>query len=315
LTATFFSALAFTGCSSPAGGSPSVALATPVISSVGSPTASSLTIQWGAISGATGYKLFRESSATGGFATQVNATDIVGNSYSDTSLSPSTKYYYKVQATDGSNVSSKSDAVSGTTAAATVPFLAAPVISSIDNSTSYSLTIHWNAVTGASSYKLYYDWQANGSFGTQIGTTTQTSYTDPVLLPNTKYYYKVLAYDGSSVSSAKSGAVGNTTKPDTSTAGTWWPSASASCITGAGYVRLDWTAYSGSLLGYNIYRVSSRSGIGVASSLNSAPITAITYSDYTAVPGTNYYYAVCGVFSVSGVQTEGVLSPYVPGYR
>lgn len=60
-----------------------------------------------------GYEVYRDSSSTGTFSTQINVSDIVTTSYIDTSASPGGTYYYKVTAADSGGLeSTKSSTVS-----------------------------------------------------------------------------------------------------------------------------------------------------------------------------------------------------------
>ncbi|MBI2328726.1 MAG: carboxypeptidase regulatory-like domain-containing protein, partial [Chloroflexi bacterium] len=66
-----------------------------------------------------GYEVYRATSATGNY-TQVNTSDVLTASYTDTTVSNGTTYYYKVTTGDtGGNESAKSSASSGITPAAT----------------------------------------------------------------------------------------------------------------------------------------------------------------------------------------------------
>jgi fibronectin type 3 domain-containing protein len=192
---------------------------------------------------------------------------------------------------------------------------ATPAITSIDSSTPGSLTVHWDAVSGATGYRLFSDWAAGGSFATQVSSTTGTSYADGSLLPKTQYYYKVQAYDGAAFSEKSASASGTTAAPALYAA----PPIgfNATLGTNSSAVQMSWTGYGVTPLpgfqGYDICRSSSR--YAPYAKLNAATITKTAYSDSTATPGQTYYYAVTGVFLVSGVPTEGGLTAFVPGYR
>lgn len=80
--------------------------------------AGQIDLSWGAVTGATGYNLYRDTSSSGSFATMVNTTPITAASYSDTGLSTGTTYYYKVSAVNAYGESAKSGAVSATTSSA-----------------------------------------------------------------------------------------------------------------------------------------------------------------------------------------------------
>lgn len=75
-------------------------------------TNNSMNIAWAAVSGATGYDVFRNGS-------KVNALAVGGTSYTDSGLNPGTTYSWTVAAIDGSNVQGAMSApASGTTTGA-----------------------------------------------------------------------------------------------------------------------------------------------------------------------------------------------------
>ena len=80
-------------------------------------SSSQINLTWNAISGATGYNLYRGTSAGGEGATAINgATPITGTSYSDTGLAASTSYYYFVKAVNTSGASPASNETNAVTA-------------------------------------------------------------------------------------------------------------------------------------------------------------------------------------------------------
>jgi beta-glucanase (GH16 family) len=70
-------------------------------------------------------------------------------------------------------------------------------------------------------------------------------------------------------------------------------------------IDLSWTAPSGAVTGYNIYRGTSAGGES-ATPLNATPVTGTTYQDTTASPATTYYYVVRAVSAAgtSGASNE-----------
>jgi kumamolisin len=74
------------------------------------------------------------------------------------------------------------------------------------------INITWNAVSGATAYKIYRSATANGTF-LAVGTITTASYSDENLLANTTYYYKVSAANASGEGTQSSVATGTTTPP------------------------------------------------------------------------------------------------------
>lgn len=149
--------------------------------------------------GVTGYKVFRNGVLVGTTPT---------NSYTDTGLTASTAYTYTVVAFDAAGNQS---AVSGSgvittkapdTTAPTAP--GQPVASAI---TASSLTLTWTAATdnyGVSKYSINRN-------GTDIGSSTTTSFTDTGLSPSTAYTYTIKAQDAAGNVSAASAATVATT--------------------------------------------------------------------------------------------------------
>jgi len=96
-----------------------VATATPAIPApaglaVGAATSSSMDVSWNAVSGAAGYELYRDTSATGSFTTL--AYNGVSTAATVGGLSPATTYYFKARAFDSSGTTASwSSVVSGTT--------------------------------------------------------------------------------------------------------------------------------------------------------------------------------------------------------
>ncbi|MCK2241808.1 MULTISPECIES: glycoside hydrolase family 18 protein [unclassified Crossiella] len=84
--------------------------ATPGGLSAGSPTSSSISLSWSAVSGAAGYHVYRGGS---------RVASVTGTSHTDTGLSPSTSYSYQVSAYNTVGESTRSGAVSASTTGGT----------------------------------------------------------------------------------------------------------------------------------------------------------------------------------------------------
>ncbi|MDR2798080.1 MAG: fibronectin type III domain-containing protein [Treponema sp.] len=74
---------------------------------------------------------------------------------------------------------------------------------------SSSIRISWNAVSGATSYKVYRSTSVSGSY-TLVNSATTTSYTDTELSAGTTYYYKVSAVNSAGESEQSSSISGIT---------------------------------------------------------------------------------------------------------
>ncbi|GAA1601190.1 glycoside hydrolase family 9 protein [Catellatospora bangladeshensis] len=164
-------------------------------------TQNSVALAWDASTdnvGVTGYDVYRGTTLLGTAAT---------TSYTDSGLTPATAYQYTVRARDAAgNVSAASAAVTGTTQPGDVVPPSPPQNLRTTATTSSSVTISWDPVTGAASYAV-----SRG--GVQVAVVTGTSYTDTGLSPNTAYSYTVRARNTAGDQSAAAGPITATTLP------------------------------------------------------------------------------------------------------
>jgi hypothetical protein len=84
------------------------------------------------------------------------------------------------------------------------------------------------------------------------------------------------------------------------------PTALAATVRYAYEIDLSWTAPSGVVTGYNVYRGTTPGG-ELSTPLNTTPLTGTTFQDTTVTPGSTYYYVVEAVNSAgsSGPSAEG----------
>ena len=248
----------------PAAGPPSV----PTGLSAPTDTASSVGLSWTASSGgATGYTIYRNGTQIGTSTT---------TTYTDSTVSPSTTYQYTVDAYNGAGTHSaqSSPALSVTTPAAAAP-PSVPTGLSAPTDTASSVGLSWTASSGgATGYTIYRN-------GTQIGTSTTTTYTDSTVSPSTTYQYTVDAYNGAGTHSAQSSPALSVTTPAAAAPPSVPTGLSAPTDT-ASSVGLSWTASSGGATGYTIYRNGTQIGTS----------TTTTYTDSTVSPSTTYQYTV-----------------------
>ena len=97
---------------------PVVTPAAPTSLAAQATSSSQINLSWNASTGAATYNLYR-SSTPGGQGTTPYRTGITSTSFSDTSLSRSTTYYYKVAAVNSAGTSAQSSEASATTLAST----------------------------------------------------------------------------------------------------------------------------------------------------------------------------------------------------
>ncbi|TDI83749.1 MAG: T9SS type A sorting domain-containing protein [Caldithrix sp.] len=153
-------------------------------------------------SGATSYRLQVSTSANFS-TTMVDQSGLTSTSFQVSSLSNSTTYYWRVNATNAIGTSGWAPAWEfSTEGAGSAP--AAPALSSpSDNATNISTApnLVWNASSGATSYQLQVSAVADFSttFVDQSGITSNT-YQINGLLNNTTYYWRVKATNANGTS-------------------------------------------------------------------------------------------------------------------
>ncbi|MGE5385367.1 MAG: PHB depolymerase family esterase [Betaproteobacteria bacterium] len=166
-----------------------VVIAAPAGVTVGSATDHSLTVSWNAVSGATGYNVYRDGS---------KVASVSGTSYADSGLSGGSTYTYTVTATANGSESVKSAAVQGTTTG-TPPVLGAPGGLAGTSPATGTVALTWNVVSGAKNYNVYRN-------GGKIGSPTSAGYTDSGLASG-NYSYAVSAVNSANVEGAQSAPI------------------------------------------------------------------------------------------------------------
>ena len=253
--------------------------AAPVVKIGNSATSGKPMLTWNAVSGATSYKVYRATSQNGTYSLLGSVTV---TSYTNTGAKDGVTYYYKVTAVNDSGESAYSNIVSGQNKAVT-PKPAAPVVKIGNSATSGKPMLTWNAVSGATSYKVYRATSQNGTYSL-LGSVTVTSYTNTGAKDGVTYYYKVTAVNDSG-ESAYSNIVSGQNKAVT-------PKPAALVVkighsATSGKPMLTWNAVSGAA-SYKVYRATAKNG--AYSVINTTH--ALTYTNTGAALGTTYYYKV-----------------------
>lgn len=185
------------------------ALATPSNVQV-SPAPIGLTISWSAVPNATGYTVYRSTDPSGIFQKVGSTSDL---SFSDVGALPGAMFYYKVTALAGNQESNASAPVSGKVNGGGTGGdpgggnLQAPTTIGISK-TDDGLVLNWASASGAKSYVV--ERSTNGSNWAQIGSATDTTYTDASAEANQKYYYRVRSVSTDGTASGPSPSVSGT---------------------------------------------------------------------------------------------------------
>jgi kumamolisin len=146
-----------------------------------------VTLNWTASSGATTYRVY-EGTTAGGESTTAVKEGVVGTTSVFTTAAPGKAYYYKVAALKKTVLSPLSNEA---TAAATAP--AAPAgLTAVAGSSAGTITLTWNASTGAKTYQIFKGTTSGGeTSGASASGVTATQYTFSGLTSAKAYYFKV----------------------------------------------------------------------------------------------------------------------------
>ena len=237
-------------------------------------------LTWSAVDGASKYQVYRAASKNGTYKLLGTTTKL---SYTDTATNTGYTYFYKVKAVCKGN-SSATSAYSAAVSA--ISHCAKPVVKTGYIASSGKPYLKWSTIIGASKYHVYRSSSEGGPYK-YIGSTTETSYTDPSAYAGYTYYYKVKAISrvktsANSVYSSVVMTVCHCAKPVVKIT-----------TTSSGDPKLTWNTVTGASK-YEVYRATSRSGTYT----KVATTTAKTYTNKTAKAGKTYYYKVKAVSKV-----------------
>jgi fibronectin type 3 domain-containing protein len=243
-------------------------------------TKNTISLTWNAVTGATSYRLYRDTSADGSFATEVYHGH--ADSYTDTGLASDTLYYYKVASENTGGTGPLSAAVSGRT----LPFTPdAPGGLTVGTVTSTTVALSWNETAQATGYEAYRDTSPTGSFATLVYSGPATSCTDTGLTPATTYYYRVRGVNANG-NGDLSDAVSCRTESGVPPA----PTGLAVVSPNAWTLVVSWNAAS-EALGYELYRDASETGVFDLKVYDGTG-TSYTDNDPSLQRDTEYWYKV-----------------------
>jgi subtilisin family serine protease len=248
----------------------------------------SISLDWNAASGATGYNVKRSITSGGPYTTI--ASNVSATAYFDSPLPAGTTFYYVVSAVNGVGESANSTQASATPLGS-VP--AAPTgLQAQGGDGRVDLT--WQPSVGATSYRVLRSLLKAGPFA-QIAEVPGTSHADLTVVNGTKYFYLVTAVNaaGESAVSNKVNAIPGIV-PATPTG--------VAAITGGnvGEIDLSWNGSAGAT-SYKIRRSKFTGGPYKAARQTSGT----TFTATGLISGKRYY------FVVSALSATGESAPSV----
>ncbi len=166
-----------------------------------------------------------------------------------------------------------------------------PTLKSISNTTS-GVTVTWEAVDGATSYKVYRKVSGSSSWSL-VGTSTTTSYTSTGVESGKTYTFTVRAVNSSGTSGYS--ATGLTIR--------YLATPKITLSNTSSGVKVAW----GSISGASSYYVYRKTESGSYSKIATVASGTLNYTDTSASAGVRYYYAV-------RAYSGGYLSAYTSQY-
>lgn len=293
-------------------------LKTPEFSTIYSAT-DGMRLTWTAVSGATGYRIYRRSSTSDSWTKIAVLSSGKTTSYLDTGVKANGTYYYTIRAcgkdSDGSSVLSAY--VTPTTASIYHGLLTVKVSAATNG-----VKVSWNKDSYATGYRIYR--KTSGGSWKAIGNVTgngTVSYVDTSAASGKTYYYAVRAYygDASKLASAGSDKLNNWS-PYEGVAFTYLsapelPATATNNSRNTNGITVSWSKVSGAA-GYYVYRRTSGSWTKIATISSGSTVTYLDTAVSSLSAGTVCYYTVRAFdstkSSLSLYDTTGSVCIYLP---
>jgi LmbE family N-acetylglucosaminyl deacetylase len=258
----------------------------------------------------TGYYVERAPDQAGVAGTYAQVASLPANvvSYSNTGLTSSSRYWFRVRAFNTSDVSGYSPAVSATT----LLLPAAPTNLQGQAVSTTRIDLTWTAnATNETAYTVERAPNNAGVAGTfaQIASLPAgaTAYSNTGLNATTTYWYRVRAENATDVS-AYSSQISVTTPQ-----GPAAPTNLVATATSPTQINLTWVDNSTTETGYTVERAPDNSGTaGTFAAIATVPANSVSFSDVTVSENTRYWYRVRGFTAVDVSAYSGLASTTTP---
>ncbi|MGH7451162.1 MAG: fibronectin type III domain-containing protein, partial [bacterium] len=206
-------------------------------------------------------------------------------SYSNTGLSPNTKYFYRVRAYKNVGGNSGYSNEASATTKPTLPAKPGNLIATVAGSGQIKLAWTDNSAN-ETGFKIERKTGAAGTY-TQIATAgaNETSFANMGLNPNTAYFYRVRAYNAGG-QSAYSNEVNAKTLPSSPKA----PGSLTAASVSISQIDLAWADNSANETGFKIERKAEADG--AYAEIATAGANATSFADTSLTANTQYFYRV-----------------------
>jgi fibronectin type 3 domain-containing protein len=248
-------------------------------------------VSWNAVSGATSYRVYYSTTNSGNGTLEGSPTT---TSFTSTGNKTDSTHYFRVTAVNSAGEGTPSSWVTvgpvSSTGGGTVSVPGAPtgVTAARNPAGSTDVQVSWNAVSGATSYRVYYSTTNSGN-GDLEGEPTTTSFTSNNNRTNVTHYFRVSAVNSAGEGAPSSwvmvGPVSSTGGGTVSVPGTPTGVTAARNPAGSTDVRVTWNAVSGAT-GYRVYYSATNSGNGT---LEGSPTTTSFTSNDNRTDATHYF--------------------------
>ncbi|MCA9285857.1 MAG: hypothetical protein KDA22_11610, partial [Phycisphaerales bacterium] len=235
----------------------------------------SVTVTWNAVSGASSYSIWRNTTNNSGTAVQIGTAG--ASPFIDGGAS-STAQFYWVRAENSCGSSGFGTSNSGF--AASAPGITSGVAAT-DGASCGSVTVTWNAAGGATSYSIWRSATNDSGTAVQIGTSAGSPFVDGGASASTQFYWV------RGINSCGTGPFGTSDGGFGGAAPSAPTGLAATDGTTCGAVNVSWNAVSGAS-SYSIWR-STTNDPGTATQIGTA--AGSSFVDDSAAATTQYYWA------------------------